>query len=433
MSSVDVAPPRLSSVDFGPPRLSSVDFVPHRMSSVDGLPPRMSSANFALQRTSFTTENYILGGRVSSATEIERGESSESHPIISFKITAQIQKNGGHIFSLAFADGNLYTGSDNHIIRTWRYLRQEFVECSRLESGSGNVRAIVLTDDKVFSAHADHKIRVWRRSSSSPSVHKRLATIPTLMDTIHCWMNTKRDVFGCKRGRENPQSMKHTAAISSLAHHDDFLYSGSWDKTVKVWRISDLKCIETVEAHDDVVNAIAVGPDGFLFTGSDDCTVKIWRKNLGRSPHMLLTTLRGESGHRSENGLGPVKALALNDNGSARYAGTSNGQIICWEKERYSSSQMRQADILGGPQHAILCLTTGGNNLLFSGSADATVRTWVRSIDSGLHTCISTMMRAHGGRVKCIVSTLNEENEGMLFTGGLDGAVKLWRVSVKHR
>ena len=69
--------------------------------------------------------------------------------------------------------------------------------------------------------------------------------------------------------------MKKTAAISSLAHHNDFLYSGSWDKTVKVWRISDLKCIETIDAHDDAVNAVIVGPDGLLFTGSDDYTVKI--------------------------------------------------------------------------------------------------------------------------------------------------------------
>ena len=117
----------------------------------------------------------------------------------------------------------------------------------------------------------------------------------------------------------------------------------------------------SIIAHDDAVNAVIVGPDGFLFTGSDDCMVKIWRKNLGPSLHMLLTTLRGESGPGRDNGMGPVKALSLNANGSALYAGTSNGQIVCWEKERYSSSQMRQIDILCGPQHAILSLATGGN------------------------------------------------------------------------
>ena len=86
-----IAPPRMSSVDIAPPRYSSVDFAPPRMSSVEGVPPRLSSANVAPHRMSFTTENYISGGRPSSATEIEQAESSEvAHPTISFKLTAQM-------------------------------------------------------------------------------------------------------------------------------------------------------------------------------------------------------------------------------------------------------------------------------------------------------------------------------------------------------
>ena len=87
-----IAPPRMSSVDIAPPRYSSVDFAPPRMTSVEGVdPPRLSSANVAPHRMSFTTENYILGGRPSSATEIERAESTEAaHPTISFKLTAQM-------------------------------------------------------------------------------------------------------------------------------------------------------------------------------------------------------------------------------------------------------------------------------------------------------------------------------------------------------
>ena len=48
-------------------------------------------------------------------------------------------------------------------------------------------------------------------------------------------------------------------------------------------------------------------------------------------------------------------------------------------------------------------------------------------------SAIMVLMRAHGGPVKCIVSTLDDENDGMLFTRGLDGAFKLWRISVKQR
>ncbi|KAE8684221.1 hypothetical protein F3Y22_tig00111151pilonHSYRG00336 [Hibiscus syriacus] len=52
------------------------------------------------------------------------------------------------------------------------------------------------------------------------------------------------------------------------------LYSGSWDKTFKVWRISDSKCLESVRAHDDAVNSIVAGCNGLVFRGSADGSVK---------------------------------------------------------------------------------------------------------------------------------------------------------------
>ena len=35
----------------------------------------------------------------------------------------------------------------------------------------------------------------------------------------------------------------------------------SWDKTMKVSRISDSKCLESVSAHDDAVNSVVIGFD----------------------------------------------------------------------------------------------------------------------------------------------------------------------------
>ena len=67
-----IAPPRMSSIHIAPRRYSYVDFAPPRMTSVEGVnPPRLSSAKVSPHSLSFTTENYILGGRPSSSTEIE--------------------------------------------------------------------------------------------------------------------------------------------------------------------------------------------------------------------------------------------------------------------------------------------------------------------------------------------------------------------------
>ncbi|CAD6212339.1 unnamed protein product [Miscanthus lutarioriparius] len=68
--------------------------------------------------------------------------------------------------------------------------------------------------------------------------------------------------------------IEHADSISCLAvaatvHNAALLYSGYWDRTLKVWRIADLKCLEYIRAHDDTVNAVAAGA-GVIYSGSAD-------------------------------------------------------------------------------------------------------------------------------------------------------------------
>lgn len=128
----------------------------------------------------------------------------------------------------------------------------------------------------------------------------------------------------------------------------------------------------------------------------------------------------------------PVKALAFNSNGSALYVGTSNVRIICWQKRRYSSTQMHHTCILKGHLHAVLCLAiVTDSDLLFSGSADGTIIIWNRGLDSDVHTCWATI-RTYGGPVQCIAATFEEKHGYLAFSGSLDGTVKMWRIIMKH-
>ena len=51
---------------------------------------------------------------------------------------------------------------------------------------------------------------------------------------------------------------------------------------MKVWRISDSKCLESVSAHDDTVNLEAVRFDRLVFTRSADGKIKVWRPKVNR-------------------------------------------------------------------------------------------------------------------------------------------------------
>ncbi|KAL2498421.1 Transducin/WD40 repeat-like superfamily protein [Abeliophyllum distichum] len=89
--------------------------------------------------------------------------------------------------------------------------------------------------------------------------------------------------------------IKHVDAISCLSidQEEGLLYSASWDKTFKVWRIGISNCIESIKAHDDAVNSLVASVDGTIYTGSADGTVKVWKRQQNGKVirHALVQTL----------------------------------------------------------------------------------------------------------------------------------------------
>lgn len=221
--------------------------------------------------------------------------------------------------------------------------------------------------------------------------------------------------------------IKHHDAISCLGLTKDetLIYSASWDKTFKVWNSSDFKCLESVTAHDDAVNALVVGSDGLVFTGSADGTVKVWRREVqgkGTKHFFSQTLLKQECA---------VTALVLSpeSNGvSYLYSGSSDGVVNYWEQGKLESN----GGVLKGHKLAVLCLVTVGN-LMMSGSADMTICVWKRS-ENGEHRCAS-ILTSHTGPVKCLSverdpeAKSSEENQWILYSGSLDKSVKKWKVS----
>lgn len=232
-----------------------------------------------------------------------------------------------------------------------------------------------------------------------------------------------------------------TVSALALSKDNSLIYSASWDRTFKVWRTSDFKCLESVwNAHDDAINGITVSSDGFVYTGSADRKIKVWKKNTGEKSHTLVDTLEK---HKSA-----VNALALSADGSVLYSGACDRSIIVWEKDGGGGSgHMVVAGALRGHSKAILCLGVVGD-IVCSGSADKTVRIWRRRggvIDSKSYDCLG-VLEEHKGPVKCLAAAVDscctstsdkKENKSvssgscyLVYSGSLDGDVKVWKVWV---
>lgn len=54
------------------------------------------------------------------------------------------------------------------------------------------------------------------------------------------------------------------------------MLSSSWDKTAKVWSVSEQKCILTLSGHESSVWSVIQLTSGLIATGSADKTVRVY-------------------------------------------------------------------------------------------------------------------------------------------------------------
>jgi WD40 repeat protein len=349
-----------------------------------------------------------------------------------------------YVSALAVDGDSLYRASSDGRIMVWpleeeasrRVKNQEDDEiCAAaavvVATSESSVKCLLATGDgTVLSSHQDGKIRAWRVGSRKDGTRRLVLTavLPAVCDRLRaCLLPWSYVEVGRHRRRT---WVHHVDAVTALAVSPDgaLLYSSSWDRSLKVWRLPDFRCLESVPAaHDDAINALVASPDGHVYTGSADKKIKAWRRSPERkNKHVLVGTLER---HRSA-----VNALALGGDGKVLYSGACDGSVVVWE--RGAGGSLEATGTLRGHAKAILCLAAAGD-LVCSGSADSTVRVWRRSAEniSG-YTCLA-VLEGHGVAVKSlalVLRTVEESSSGggrgsaLVCSGALDGEVKVWTV-----
>ncbi|XVE85194.1 hypothetical protein DITRI_Ditri17bG0072500 [Diplodiscus trichospermus] len=286
------------------------------------------------------------------------------------------------------------------------------------DSSSGSVKSVEFCNGKIFTAHQDCKIRVWQMTTTKK--HKFLTALPTVSDRLRRFILPKNYVN--VRRHVKRLWIKHADAVTGLAVSKGLIYSVSWDKTLKIWRASDVRCYQSIKAHDDAINAVTASVEGTVYTGSADRRIRVWAKPSGEKRYALVATLEK---HKSA-----VNALALNDDGSVLFSGACDRSILVWERED-SANYMAVTGALRGHGKAILCLINV-SNLLTSGSADRTVRIWQRGVE-GKYCCLA-VLEGHQKPVKSLTAVKEDEQSEVfsIISGSLDGEIRTWKVSVSR-
>lgn len=152
-----------------------------------------------------------------------------------------------------------------------------------------SVFALHTTDKLLFSGSRDHYINVF--SLDTLDLHQKLSPPhydgvnafcqvgPSLVisasrdKTMKLWQIRDQDV-----SQDRILNAAHDDWINALCRHKSSLYSGCRDGTIANWNIENFTQTASFAGHGSSVNAI-VSSGAYLFSASNDKTIKVWRES----------------------------------------------------------------------------------------------------------------------------------------------------------
>ena len=112
----------------------------------------------------------------------------------------------------------------------------------------------------------------------------------------------------------------HEKAVTSLDLWENYLVSGSWDGTAKVWNLSNKSLVVTLPGHENTVSVSVLGSDGpslLIATGSagiaqnnaiSDHSIRIWSVHLEHGESKVLHKVSNDHD-------GPIRDVCLSSEG----------------------------------------------------------------------------------------------------------------------
>ena len=203
--------------------------------------------------------------------------------------------------------------------------------------------------------------------------------------------------------------------------------TGSSDFTIRVWEESDkddtYACMCVLTEHTSSVCCMTLSPS-LLFSGSIDKTIRVWDINtISAVPLSNVYTLHGHTGG--------VRCIQLSWDCQRLYSGSIDHTIRVWDTSRtLLPSQFTCIHVLHGHSDWIKGILPvherEGESVLYSSSFDKTIRVW----NTRTYQCVNTLI-GHSDTVLSMVIVHEErDSDGekgiVLYTGSTDSTVKVW-------
>ncbi|KAL3475471.1 WD40-repeat-containing domain protein [Aspergillus californicus] len=278
---------------------------------------------------------------------------------------------------LQFDTDKILTGSDDTNINV--YDTKTGVKRATLEGHEGGVWALEYHGNTLVSGSTDRTVRVWdiERARCTQIFHGHTSTVRCLQIVLPVEIGKKRD------------------GTPEIMPKEPLIITGSRDSNLRVWKLpnpedpgyyesgihgDDTDCpyfVRALTGHQHSVRAIAAHGDT-LVSGSYDCTVRVWKISTGETVHRL-------SGHSLK-----VYSVVLDHKRNRCISGSMDNVVKVWSLETGSILYNLEGHT------SLVGLLDLQCDRLVSAAADSTLRIW----DPETGQCKSKLS-AHTGAITC--------------------------------
>ncbi|XP_074489825.1 kinesin-like protein KIF21A isoform X5 [Sebastes fasciatus] len=226
----------------------------------------------------------------------------------------------------------------------------------------------------------------------------------------------------------------HGKAVLCVDCTDDLLFTGSKDRTCKVWNLVTGQEIMSLAGHPN--NVVSVRYSSSLVFTVSTCYIKVWDiRDSAKCIRILTSSGQVNTGDATSSntsrtvtipaGENQINQISLNPNGTVLYAAAGNS-VRVWDLRRFASTGK-----LTGHLGPVMCLTVdqSGNNqdLVISGSKDHYIKLF--DVTEGSLGSIGPTHNFEPPHYDGIESLVIQGN--ILFSGSRDNGIKKWDLDRK--
>ncbi|XP_019229506.1 PREDICTED: putative E3 ubiquitin-protein ligase LIN-1 isoform X2 [Nicotiana attenuata] len=293
-----------------------------------------------------------------------------------------------------------------------------YSECPEVDvSMNGEVLCLLHIRGRLISSHSDGTIKVWETGKRPPRL-------------IH-------------------ETREHAKAVTCLyvSSSCDKLYSGSLDRTIRVWAINqeEIHCLQVHDVKEPVLELIA--NTHFTCFASQATGVKVYNwsgvpKHVNFQKYVKCLAIMGDKLYCGCTGYSIQEVDLSSQTSTTFYAGAKK---LLGKQNIYSLQVLKNVVFAGGslvdgisgkvfslPSKAVIgSLSTCSdiqrlavnNDFIFSATKSGTIEVWLQE----RVTKITSIKMKSGGQTKNTSLAVDKDGE-MIFAGSTDGKIQVWRL-----